>query len=92
MSGPSQPTKRRVTRVRRRKLRCRVCSQVFDKEYREKHNKKYHQDLIKRGKPIPYEAQDVAGPNPFILAKKRIVEVPVSKFVSYQANRSKCLF
>ena len=48
--------------------------------------------MIKSGKPIPYEAQDVAGPNPFVLAKKRIVEVPVSKFVSYQANRSKCLF
>ena len=89
MSGPSQPAKRRVSR---RKVRCRVCSQVFDQEYREKHNKKYHQDLIKSGKPIPYEAQDVAGPNPFVLAKKRIVEVPVSKFVSYQANRSKCLF
>ena len=59
--------KRKRNRI---KLTCLVCKQTFDDDYGQKHNKKYHGDLLKEGKRIGYET--VGAPaNPFVLAEKQ---------------------
>ncbi|CAB3980670.1 Hypothetical predicted protein, partial [Paramuricea clavata] len=54
---------------KRTKLRCLVCQQTFDDDYRKEHNKKYHANLLKVGTSIAYET--VGAPaNPFVCSQK----------------------
>ncbi|XP_028418765.1 zinc finger MYM-type protein 1-like [Dendronephthya gigantea] len=52
---------------KREKLTCLVCNRSFDDDYRNEHNKKYHDDLLKAGKSISYKVAG-APANPFVLA------------------------
>ena len=47
-----------------RKVRCLVCSEIFDDDYRNKHNLKYHKALVLNHKQIPYKFLGAAS-NPF---------------------------
>lgn len=64
-----EPKKRKRSRV---KLRCLVCKDIFDEDYRGKHNRKYHMKLIKENKFIPYEQVD-APANPFVFSQRQKV-------------------
>ena len=66
----SKLSKRNKSRKRTRvKLECLVCHSQFDDDYRPTHNKRFHHEMLKKNKAIPY--QDVnAQPNPFVAAKK----------------------
>ena len=60
-----------ASRKRKRiKLKCLVsgCNQTFDHDYRASHNKKYHEDLLKRSRSIPFEVFG-APKNPFSMFK-----------------------
>ncbi len=62
--------KKQLKRKRiRTKLRCRVCQQTFDDDYRKQHNKKYHGNLLQQGKHIPYETVG-ARANPVVLSQR----------------------
>ena len=37
------------------KIKCLVCSRVFDNDYRIEHNNKYHPEYRKQNKLAPYE-------------------------------------
>ena len=50
---------------KRRKVLCLVCSEMFDDNYRNKHNLKYHKALVLNRKRIPYEFLG-APSNPFV--------------------------
>ena len=51
----SRPAKKR----KRTKLKCLVpgCLSVFDDDYRSKHNKKFHGNLLQAKKSIPYQIE-----------------------------------
>ena len=49
---------------KRRKVRCLVCSEIFDDDYRNKHILKYRKALVLNRKQIPYEFLG-ASSNPF---------------------------
>ena len=58
-----------ASRKRKRiKLKCLVsgCNQTFDDDYRASHNKKYHEDLLKRSRSIEVFG---APKNPFSMFK-----------------------
>ena len=61
MSNNQEKRKRKRT-----KLECEVCHRVFDDDYREQNNKKYHMDMISQGKYIGYKLEG-APANPFAL-------------------------
>lgn len=46
-----------VVRTKRRsvKLKCLVCTRVFDDDYRADHNNKYHPEYRKQNKIVPYK-------------------------------------
>ena len=57
-------------RLRKRvKLRCLVCRRVFDDDYRDAHNRRYHSNLLSKNVHIGFETSDAAA-NPFELAKQ----------------------
>jgi hypothetical protein len=62
--------KNQLKRKRKRtKLRCLVCQQTFDDDYRKQHNKKYHANFLKVGTSIAYET--VGAPaNPFVFSQR----------------------
>jgi hypothetical protein len=62
--------KAQLKRKRKRtKLRCLVCQQTFDDDYRIQHNKKHHARMLNEKKFIAYET--VGAPaNPFVFAQK----------------------
>ena len=71
---------------RRIKLKCLVCSRVFDNDYRIEHNNKYHPEYRKQKKLVPYETLG-APKNPFEAAKRKqerfetIIEVIISTLI-----------
>ena len=55
---------------KRTKIRCLVCQQMFEDDYRKQHNKKYHSNLQQERKFIPFET--VGAPaNPFTFAQQQ---------------------
>ena len=62
MSNSQEKQKRKRT-----KLECEVCHRAFDDDYRQQHNKKYHEDMFSQGKYIGYKLEG-APANPFALA------------------------
>ena len=66
----SSSTTGRATKRRRVKLKCLVCTRVFDNDYRVDHNNKYHPEYRKQNKIVPYE--ELGAPkNPFEAAKRK---------------------
>ena len=55
---------------RRIKIKCLVCSRVFDNDYRIEHNNKYHPEYRVQNKLVPYETLG-APKNPFEAAKRK---------------------
>ena len=67
-------TKRKRKRI---KLRCLVCKDVFDDDYRLKHNRKKHADLLGKNKAIGYETFGALA-SPFSSVQKNNKTKPVS--------------
>jgi len=56
--------KRKNANEERNRVRCIVCKEEFDDDYRQKHNKKKHGNLLARSKHVGYESVN-AVENPF---------------------------
>ena len=61
---------------KRNKVRCLVCKEEFDDDYRQKHNKKKHGNLLARNKHVGYESVNaVENPFKFCAQKKKEVNI-----------------
>ena len=52
------------------KIKCLECGSSMDNDYHNKHNKKFHAEILKKNKPVRYETLN-APKNPFEICSKR---------------------
>lgn len=57
-------------KTKRRKVECSVCHMTFDSDYRKKHNEKYHSEMTKARRHIPYKLVGAID-SPFAFAQQK---------------------
>ena len=60
--------KQKKKKVYRCKIKCLECNATMDSDYRLKHDKSYHVDLVKKNKSVRYEKLNA--PNLYLILKR----------------------